>query len=163
MGLYPRQNARAYPWQGDNIARSGLNWVATLLLFSGLMRVWIFYIFSHFNLLYLNLLNYSSYSDIRAYSACSRAQICELCSALCWGASQRGYPVCMLSAAGEIKHQSRIIGKSLCCMGLESEIQTLVETLVQGKSEGSLETLADTNFWDSGETLQIQKLRLSLD
>ena len=51
----------------------------------------------------------------------------------------------MLSAAGKIKQQSRIIGKSLCCMGLESEIQTLVETLVQGKSEGSLETLADTN------------------
>ena len=30
-------------------------------------------------------------------------------------------------------------------MDLESEIQTLVKTLVQGKSEGSLETLADTN------------------
>ena len=71
--------------------------------------------------------------------------------------------MCMLSAAGGIKQQSRIIGKSLCCMGLESEIQTLVKTLVktlvQGKSEGSLETLADTNFRDSGETLT----RLSLD
>jgi len=54
--------------------------------------------------------------------------------------------VCMLSAAGEIKQQSRIIGKSLCFMGLGSEMQTLVKTLVQGKFEGSLETLADTNF-----------------
>ncbi|MBA7557536.1 hypothetical protein ES705_50296 [subsurface metagenome] len=32
VGLHPRQSARAYPWQGDNIARSGLNSVATLLL-----------------------------------------------------------------------------------------------------------------------------------
>ena len=173
MGLYPRQSARVYPWQGDNIARSGLNSVATLLPFSGLMRVWIFYIFSHFNLLYLNLLNYSSYSDIRAYSACSRAQICELCSALLSAlpsgsreglknriceyaqpmlslyageATQRAYLVWMLSAAGGIKQQGRIIGKSLCCMGLESEIQTLVKTLVQGKSKGSLKTLAGTDF-----------------
>ena len=46
-------------------------------------------------------------------------------------------------------------------MGLGSEMQTLVKTLVQGKFEGSLETLADTNFWDPGETLQIQKLRVS--
>jgi len=31
-------------------------------------------------------------------------------------------------------------------MALGSEIQTLVERLYQGKSEGSLETLAGTNF-----------------
>ena len=87
--------------------------------------------------------------------ACSAAQACELTQLLrrasllslyAGEAAQRAYPVCMLSAAGEIKQQIRIIGKSLCCMGLESEIQTLVKTLVQGKSEGSLETLTDTNF-----------------
>ena len=31
-------------------------------------------------------------------------------------------------------------------MGLESEIRTLVKTLVQGKSKGSLKTLAGTDF-----------------
>ena len=50
-------------------------------------------------------------------------------------------------------------------MGLESEIQTLVKTLVQGKSKGSLKTLAGTDFetlarlWRDSPDTEIETLR----
>ena len=101
--LHSGQSARTYLWRSDKTARSSLNSVVTLPPFPNLMIVWLLYFLSHFNLLYLNSLNYSSYSDIRAYSAVqlyasmlrcsdspacsaySNAQICEYAQPLCWG------------------------------------------------------------------------------
>ena len=121
--LYLRQNGGSYLWRIDKTARSSLNSVATLPLFPSLMIVWLFYFLSHFNLLYLNLLNYSSYSARRACSAfILRSTSTSLSS------------VYALSIWG-MRSKAKWSVQSLWFMALGSGIQAPVKTLAQRESQ----------------------------